>query len=174
MFRSTLLTALSFSAAVAVVTAVSSQTYTWKNVKIGGGGGFVPNIVFNPSQKGLAFARTDIGGAYKLNSDDSWTPLLDFVDDARWNYWGVDAIATDPVDPNRLYLVMFSFVSERAHHSNELIVITIGYWDVHELLGSEQWANLDLHGPRQDIHTIFTPLQSRWKHARSWNGRGTL
>lgn len=85
--------------------AVSSQAYTWKNVKIGGGGGFVPGIVFNPSQKGLAYARTDIGGAYRLNSDDTWTPLLDFADDARWNYWGVDALATDPVDPTRLYLV---------------------------------------------------------------------
>jgi xyloglucan-specific exo-beta-1,4-glucanase len=31
--------------------AVSQQAYTWKNVKIGGGGGFVPNIVFNPSEK---------------------------------------------------------------------------------------------------------------------------
>lgn len=87
------------------VFSVSSQSYTWKNVKIGGGGGFVPGIVFNPSQKGLAYARTDIGGAYRLNADDSWTPLLDFADDARWNYWGVDALATDPVDPERLYLV---------------------------------------------------------------------
>jgi len=34
-----------------LVIAVSSQQYTWKNVKIGGGGGFVPGIVFNPSQK---------------------------------------------------------------------------------------------------------------------------
>ena len=74
-------------------------------MKIGGGGGFIPGIVFNPSQKGLAYARTDIGGAYKLNPDDTWSPLLDFADDARWNYWGVDALATDPVDPNRLYLV---------------------------------------------------------------------
>lgn len=105
MLRLTLLAVFTLPAVVTFVAAVSSQSYTWKNVKIGGGGGFVPNIVFNPSQKGLAFARTDIGGAYKLNADDSWTPLLDFVDDARWNYWGVDAIATDPVDPKRLYLV---------------------------------------------------------------------
>lgn len=90
---------------ISIAYAVNFQAYSWKNVKIGGGGGFVPGIVFNPSQKGLAFARTDIGGAYKLNADDTWTPLLDFADDARWNYWGVDALATDPVDPNRLYLV---------------------------------------------------------------------
>ena len=62
-------------------------------------------IVFNPKERGLAYARTDIGGAYKLNSDDSWTPLLDFAGDSTWNYWGVDALATDPVDPKRLYLV---------------------------------------------------------------------
>lgn len=113
MFRSALLAALTVSAAATFVNAVASQTYTWKNVKIGGGGGFVPSIVFNPSQKGLAFARTDIGGAYKLNADDSWTPLLDWADDARWNYWGVDAIATDPVDPKRLYLVRYWVVSPR-------------------------------------------------------------
>ncbi len=88
-----------------IASAISAQPYNWKNVKIGGGGGFVPGIVFNPSQKGLAFARTDIGGAYKLNADDSWTPLQDFADNDRWDYWGTDALATDPVDPNRLYLV---------------------------------------------------------------------
>lgn len=84
--------------------ATSSQSYTWKNVKIGGGGGFVPGIVFNPTEKGLAYARTDIGGLYKLNSDDSWTPLLDFTNTTTWNYWGVDALATDPVETNRVYI----------------------------------------------------------------------
>lgn len=44
----------------------------------------MPGIVFNPSLKGLAYARTDIGGAYKLNSDDSWTPLTDFANDTTW------------------------------------------------------------------------------------------
>ncbi|QRV77897.1 glycoside hydrolase family 74 protein [Ceratobasidium sp. AG-Ba] len=87
-----------------VNAATSSQAYTWKNVKIGGGGGFVPGIVFNPTEKGLAYARTDIGGLYKLNADDSWTPLLDFADNARWNYWGVDALATDPIDTKRVYI----------------------------------------------------------------------
>ncbi|RPD82611.1 Oligoxyloglucan reducing end-specific cellobiohydrolase [Lentinus tigrinus ALCF2SS1-7] len=124
MFRSALLTALSVSAAATIVAAVSSQTYTWKNVKIGGGGGFVPNIVFNPSQKGLAFARTDIGGAYKLNSDDSWTPLLDFADDARWNYWGVDAIATDPVDPDRLYLATGMYTNSWDPNNGQILIST--------------------------------------------------
>ena len=50
-----------------------------------GGGGFIPGIVFNPSLKGLAYARADIGGPYRLNSDDSWTPLVDWVNDTNWS-----------------------------------------------------------------------------------------
>lgn len=112
--------AFAIAATSPVVIAVSSQAYSWNNVKIGGGGGFVPNIVFNPTQKGLAYARTDIGGAYRLNADDSWTPLLDFADNARWNYWGVDALATDPIDPKRLYLVS-DFSSVATH---QLLTVT--------------------------------------------------
>ncbi|KAI0778119.1 hypothetical protein BD413DRAFT_465545 [Trametes elegans] len=124
MLRSTVLAVVSLSAVATLVSAVSSQSYTWKNVKIGGGGGFVPNIVFNPSQKGLAFARTDIGGAYKLNADDSWTPLLDFVDDARWNYWGVDALASDPVDPNRLYLATGMYTNSWDPNNGQILIST--------------------------------------------------
>jgi hypothetical protein len=55
-----------------------------RNVHIGGGGGFTPGIVFNPTVKGLAYARTDIGGLYRLNPDDSWTPLQNYVNDTLW------------------------------------------------------------------------------------------
>ena len=48
-------------------------------------------------------------GAYRLNSDDSWTPLLDWVNSTNWHDWGVDAIATDPVDPERLYLAVGAY-----------------------------------------------------------------
>lgn len=86
-----------------------------------GGGGFVDGIVFNPSAKGVAYARTDIGGAYRLNSDDTWTPLQDWANNTNWlvnlfahrnslwrlrHDWGVDAIATDPIDTDRLYLAV--------------------------------------------------------------------
>lgn len=115
---------------------ISTQAYTWNNVRIGGGGGFVPGIVFNPSQKGLAYARTDIGGAYKLNPDDSWTPLLDFADNSRWDYWGTDALATDPVDPERLYLVSMFLSHVDIYFLTDVL---LGSRNVYELLGPEQW-----------------------------------
>lgn len=59
--------------------AAPATAATWKNVNIGGGGGFVPGIVFHPNTNGVAYARTDIGGLYRLNEDDSWTPLTDSI-----------------------------------------------------------------------------------------------
>lgn len=106
------------------VLAVSSQAYTWRNVKIGGGGGFVPNIVFNPTEKGVAYARTDIGGAYRLDADDTWTPLLDWVDNSRWNYWGIDALATDPIDTNRLYLATGMYTNSWDPNNGNILIST--------------------------------------------------
>lgn len=97
---------LTLAALLAAATAlVAGEAYTWKNVYTGAGGGWIGNVIFNPSKKGLAYLRTDIGGAYKLAADgNSWIPLLDFADNARFNYWGVESIATDPVDPNNVYI----------------------------------------------------------------------
>ena len=91
----------------------------------------MPGIVFNPSQKGLAFARTDIGGVYRLNADDSWTPLVDFADNDHWDYWGSDAIATDPVDPNRLYIVRSIAVMSCLR----ILTSVSGCGNVHQFLG---------------------------------------
>ncbi|THU81179.1 CEL6 protein [Dendrothele bispora CBS 962.96] len=123
------MTALTFFVTVAAITrlawAVSLQAYNWKNVKIGGGGGFVSGIVFNPSEEGLAFARTDIGGAYRLNpDDDTWTAILDFAGNDEWNYWGVDAIATDPVDPDRLYLATGMYTNDWDPNKGQILIST--------------------------------------------------
>lgn len=57
--------------------SVAQAAFEWQNVRIGGGGGFIPGIEFHPKAKGVAYARTDIGGLYRLNADDSWTPVTD-------------------------------------------------------------------------------------------------
>ena len=84
-------------------SAAAADPYTWKNVRIDGGG-FVPAVVFNPGERNLIYARTDIGGAYRWNeTDQSWTPLLDWVGQDNWGYNGVLSIAPDPVDTKRVY-----------------------------------------------------------------------
>lgn len=85
--------------------------WTWSNVEIVGGG-FVPNIIYNPTEEGLAYARTDIGGAYKLNKETGrWECITDFVGGDDWNYMGIESIATDPVEPNRVYLAAGTYTN---------------------------------------------------------------
>jgi xyloglucan-specific exo-beta-1,4-glucanase len=93
--------------------AQTTETYTWRNVAIGGGGGFVPGIVFNTTEQNLIYARTDIGGAYRWDQvSGRWIPLLDWIGFDDWNLTGVDSIATDPVDPARLYIAAGTYTNE--------------------------------------------------------------
>src|SRR3954467_298011 len=86
------------------VTAAAQAGTTWGNVEVPGGG-FVPGIVFNQTERDLVYARTDIGGAYRWNQATSrWIPLLDHVGATDWGLNGVASLATDPVDPNRVYV----------------------------------------------------------------------
>ncbi|KAK7995776.1 glycoside hydrolase family 74 protein [Apiospora marii] len=85
--------------------AAAAEPPQWQNVRLGGGGGFVPGIAFHPKTAGVAYARTDIGGLYRLNAaDDSWTAVTDAITDhAGWHNWGVDALALDPRDDSKVY-----------------------------------------------------------------------
>ncbi|WP_433044936.1 cellulose binding domain-containing protein [Dactylosporangium sp. CS-033363] len=90
--------------AVRPADAAAADPYAFKNVQIEGGG-FVPGIIFNQSQQGLVYARTDIGGAYRLDTaTNRWVPLLDWVGQDNWGYNGVVSLATDSVDPNKVYV----------------------------------------------------------------------
>ena len=87
-------------------------TYTWRNVAIVAGG-FVPGIIFNQSEAGLVYARTDIGGAYRLDTATSrWVPLTDSLGWDDWNLTGIVSLATDAVDPNRVYLAAGTYTNE--------------------------------------------------------------
>jgi len=81
-----------------------SAPYVWKSVQIVGGG-FVDGIVFHPTVKGVRYCRTDIGGAYRWNDQiKRWEPMLDWVSYEDFNLMGVESIAVDPSDANRVYL----------------------------------------------------------------------
>jgi len=83
-----------------------SKPYAWRNVVIIGGG-YVSGIIFSRAVEGLVYARTDVGGAYRLDpASESWQPLLDWVGRDQANDLGVESLALDPTDPDRVYLTV--------------------------------------------------------------------
>ncbi|HJQ30759.1 MAG TPA: xyloglucanase [Pyrinomonadaceae bacterium] len=105
-----LLTALLTALTLLAPARVYAQ-YTWRSVQVVGGG-FVPGIVFSQTEPNLVYARTDIGGAYRLDpSTNRWVPLLDSISWDDWNLTGVISIATDPVNPNNVYLAAGTYTN---------------------------------------------------------------
>ncbi|MGK6319547.1 WD40/YVTN/BNR-like repeat-containing protein [Sphingomonas sp. DT-204] len=93
---------LAVTAVQASPELVESVPYNWRNAAVGGGG-FAPGIVFSPIEPGLAYLRTDMGGAYRWDAKAGrWIPLQD--DQAISSYMGIESIAPDPVDPDVVYL----------------------------------------------------------------------
>jgi photosystem II stability/assembly factor-like uncharacterized protein len=82
----------------------NAAPYAWQSV-VYGAGGFIDGFVFHPREKGLLYARTDIGGAYRFDpATSSWVPLLDHLSKADGDLMGVLSVALDPRDPERVYL----------------------------------------------------------------------
>ena len=60
--------------------------WEWGNVEIVDGG-FIPDVIYNPTEEGLIYARTDMGGAYKYNKDTQrWECITDCFGGDDWNY----------------------------------------------------------------------------------------
>ncbi|MGW7547878.1 1,4-beta-glucanase [Streptomyces sp. NPDC054770] len=117
-------TVLAGTAATAALTALpiptahaaepQPQAYRWRNAVIGGTG-FVTGVLFHPTTPGLAYARTDIGGAYRWDARTArWTPLTDHLGWDDWNLLGVEALAVDPAHPDRLYLALGTYAQSWA------------------------------------------------------------
>lgn len=116
---------LSTAAAVSLPTktfAKPKDHYQFQNVVTGAGGGYIPGVIFNPKQKDLIYMRTDIGGAYRWNPEtSSWIPLLDSVEWEDWNKMGVDELATDPVDPNKVYAAVGMYTNSWDPHNGYIL-----------------------------------------------------
>jgi xyloglucan-specific exo-beta-1,4-glucanase len=107
---------------ISYALSAKSEPYVWKNVVTGAGGGFVPGIIFNNKQKDLIYARTDIGGAYRWDpTAKHWIPLLDFLSADDWNLFGVDSLASDPVDPKRVYIAAGTYTNEWSPTNGEIL-----------------------------------------------------
>ncbi|MEU6257514.1 1,4-beta-glucanase [Streptomyces sp. NPDC047043] len=95
--------------AQAAEAEATTPAYRWRNAVIGGTG-FVTGVLFHPSVRGLAYARTDIGGAHRWDDRDGrWIPLIDHIGWDDWNLLGVEAVAVDPGHPDRVYLALGTY-----------------------------------------------------------------
>ncbi|MDF3150079.1 1,4-beta-glucanase, partial [Streptomyces sp. T21Q-yed] len=98
----------------AAPATAAGGAYRWRNA-VQGGTGFITGVLFHPSCRGLAYARTDIGGAYRWDDrTDQWIPLTDHLGWDDWNLLGVEAIAVDPAHPNRVYLSLGAYTQSWA------------------------------------------------------------
>ncbi|MDI7774168.1 exo-alpha-sialidase [Asticcacaulis sp. EMRT-3] len=83
--------------------ASTAQPYQWASVPWHGGG-FVDGFLYHPTEKGLLYARTDVGGMYRYDAQaQRWIPLMDGFGHDDWDCFGVMSMAVDRHDPNRLY-----------------------------------------------------------------------
>ncbi|MFI8069589.1 RICIN domain-containing protein [Streptomyces sp. NPDC086033] len=95
-------------------TTAATGSYVWNNAQVVGGG-YVTGLVFNPREKGLLYARTDMGGAYRWDpAAGQWIPLTDRFGEKDWNLLGIDSLATDPVAPDRLYVAAGTYTNSWA------------------------------------------------------------
>lgn len=97
--------ALLASAVIAAGAFAATDSYSWGNVRFEGGG-FVDGIVPSRTQKDLVYIRTDVGGAYRWNATtEHWIPLMDWITEQDRGLYGTQALALDPNDPARLYIL---------------------------------------------------------------------
>ncbi|MDA3823223.1 MAG: exo-alpha-sialidase [Bacteroidales bacterium] len=90
---------------------IKTGPYIWKSVTTVGGG-FVPGIVFHPKETNLMYCRTDMGGAYRWEEDESrWIPLLDWLSYDEMNLMGVESIALDSNNPDMLYMACGTYTN---------------------------------------------------------------
>lgn len=69
------------------------------------GGGFITGILFHPGVRGLAYCRTDIGGAFRWDEGaHRWTPLSEWISMQDANLIGVESMAVDAAHADDLYL----------------------------------------------------------------------
>lgn len=112
---------------------MDSVAYRYQNAPIPGGG-YVTGFHFHPNVPGILYARTDIGGTYRLDGD-RWHSLIDHVsgEDLALSY--PIALALDPKDPDLLYIMsgvngagygVFSISRDRGDtFENKTIPITV-------------------------------------------------
>ncbi|MFZ5890240.1 MAG: carbohydrate-binding protein [Myxococcota bacterium] len=99
----------SSSGSTAANGAAKNEAYGWRNVTMLGGG-FVTGVIFSSVERDLVYARTDVGGAYRLDPrNKSWLPITDMFGREQSNYLGIESLAADPVDASKVYMAVGTY-----------------------------------------------------------------
>lgn len=97
---------ISALAVCAFIAHTHADNYRWDTVSMGGGG-FVNAVIPSKTEQGLFYARTDVGGAYRWDKNESrWVPLNDWVSQDQVGYLGVESLALDPKDSAKVYMLV--------------------------------------------------------------------
>lgn len=79
--------------------------YNYQNAPIPGGG-YVTGFLFDKTHPDVLFCRTDIGGAYRYESEkEAWKSLMDHVTMERLDESYPIAMALDEETPGKLYII---------------------------------------------------------------------
>lgn len=101
---------------VATHVAVVPQTKfseEWTNVALGGGG-YVTGIYLHPQEPDLVYIRTDIGGFFRWDAKSKkWIPLIDNFSTSESHYYGGEALALDPKNPNLVYIAAGLYLADK-------------------------------------------------------------
>lgn len=93
------------TAALLLPAQAGAENYRWDSVAIGGGG-YVTGIITSKTERGVIYARTDVGGAYRWDPAQArWLALMDWVSDDATGLLGIESLAVDPADAAKVYML---------------------------------------------------------------------
>lgn len=112
IFATLIMLAGAHSASAEARSDMGSVPYRWRNVEITGGG-FVTGIISHPGEPNLRYARTDVGGAYRWSEQQTrWVAITDWISQKDWTLAGIESLALDPTNPDRVYMAAGSYTND--------------------------------------------------------------
>ncbi len=109
-----------------VLAPLTLTKYNWGVVKIIDGG-VMPGLYTHPAERGLMYIRANVGGAYRWDATARlWIPLTDWLSgtDQDWSLMGVESIAIDPTDQQRVYLAAGMYIDDSAPINSAILIST--------------------------------------------------
>ncbi|WP_175022895.1 cellulose binding domain-containing protein [Rugamonas rivuli] len=93
------------TAGLLMAFGATAETYHWDAVAMGSGG-FVTGVIPSKSERGVVFARTDVGGAYRWEPQTGrWTALSNWLGESDTGLMGAESLAIDPRNAANVYIL---------------------------------------------------------------------